>query len=187
MAKVVRLAYFPRARLYLALFALCLLCLVALLRSGSRLADYLRLLGSSGTSGTHVYQETIRKDYIGSPDKPVVIQSFSSSSIPDKYVSSVQSIRAHNPSYHYLFFTDSEMEPFLRQYYPAYLVSFNKLPMFIQKLDYFRYIAVYHYGGFYFDLDMRVTGSLDELLKFDCVFPLEYQVTKHYDSPVVCR
>ena len=185
MAKTVRIAASQRVRLYVSLFVLSALCALAMWNSGPYLANPLRLFGGRG-SGAHVYQATIRTDHSGS-DRPVVIQSFSSASIPQKYVSSVQSIRAHNPSYHYLFFADNEMEPFLRQHYPAYLSSFRKLPMFIQKLDYFRYIAVYHFGGFYFDLDMRAMRSLDELLKFDCVFPLEYQVTKLYGAPVTCR
>ena len=61
--------------------------------------------------------------------------------------------------------------------YPKYYKSYNKLPIKIQKIDYFRYIAIYHYGGFYFDLDMRCLYPIDELLNYDCVFPVDQNIT----------
>ena len=48
------------------------------------------------------------------------------------------------------------------------------MPVIIQKIDFFRYIAVYHYGGFYFDVDIESLEPLDDnLLFFDANFPLD--------------
>ena len=60
---------------------------------------------------------------------------------------------------------------FLEKKYPDYFIIYKKLPVMIQKIDFFRYVAIYHYGGFYFDLDMRCLLSLDSLLQYNSVFP----------------
>ena len=41
----------------------------------------------------------------------------------------------------------------------------------IQKIDFFRYLCVYYYGGFYFDIDMDINKSIAPLCKYECVFP----------------
>ncbi len=42
----------------------------------------------------------------------------------------------------------------------------------------FRYLAVYRFGGFYFDTDVLLASSLEDLLGLDCVFPFE-ELTLH--------
>ena len=48
----------------------------------------------------------------------------------------------------------------------------------IQRYDFFRYLAVYHFGGFYFDTDVFLASRLDDLLDHGCVFPFE-QLSVH--------
>ena len=43
----------------------------------------------------------------------------------------------------------------------------------IQRYDFFRYLAIYHLGGFYFDMDVFLASGLSDLLDFGCVFPFE--------------
>jgi mannosyltransferase OCH1-like enzyme len=50
---------------------------------------------------------------------------------------------------------------------------FDAFPVRIQRYDFFRYLAVYHFGGFYFDTDVFLASSLEDLLGFSCVFPFE--------------
>ena len=45
-----------------------------------------------------------------------------------------------------------------------------------QKIDFFRYIAIYHFGGFYLDLDMTVYNNFDDLLEYECVFPVDQHI-----------
>ena len=72
-----------------------------------------------------------------------------------------------------MFFTRDKIEEFLKKEYPEYYKTYQKLPVNIQKVDFFRYIAMYHYGGFYFDLDITAIEPLDELLKLECIFPID--------------
>jgi mannosyltransferase OCH1-like enzyme len=104
----------------------------------------------------------------------IIIQTWKTADIPVKYEKMVNSLKTLNPEYKYKFFSDVDIEKFLTEHYPDYLVTYKKLPIVIQKIDFFRYIAIYHFGGFYFDLDMNGLEPLDEmLLKNECVFPVD--------------
>ena len=104
----------------------------------------------------------------------IIIQTWKDNDIPKKYQPLIQSIQEKNPTYQYLFFTDEEIDAFLKKNYPEYYKTYLALPVIIQKIDFFRYVAVYHYGGFYFDLDMSGLKPLDEsVLNHESVFPID--------------
>ena len=92
---------------------------------------------------------------------------------PIHYNDSIQTIRDKNPTFNYMFFNEKKIENFLEKEYPEYYKTYKILPVNIQRVDFFRYIAIYHYGGFYFDLDMTVLEPLDELLSLECIFPID--------------
>lgn len=92
---------------------------------------------------------------------------------PTQYRTYVKSVKEINPTFQYMFFNKEKIEQFLKNEYPEYYVTYTKLPVNIQKVDFFRYIAMYHYGGFYFDLDITALEPLDELLSYECVFPID--------------
>ena len=107
-----------------------------------------------------------------------LIQTWKDNIIPEKYKADVGSVKTINHDYQYIFFSDDAINAFLEENYPEYYETYLKLPVKIQKIDFFRYIAVYHYGGFYFDLDMRALYSLNDLLHYDSVFPIDQHITK---------
>lgn len=109
----------------------------------------------------------------------IIIQTWKSNDIPSKYIKDVESIKKYNKDYKYLFFNDIDIDAFIKKNYPIYYDSYLKLPVKIQKIDYFRYIAIYHYGGFYFDLDITCLHSLDDLLKYECVYPVDQNIPKY--------
>lgn len=111
----------------------------------------------------------------------LIIQTWKSHDIPSKYINSIRSIKRYNPHYKFMFFTDKDIDKFIKEEYPQYYSTYKRLPVIIQKIDFFRYIAVYHYGGFYFDLDMTGLYPLDNILKYECVFPVDTVLT-----PVKC-
>ena len=103
----------------------------------------------------------------------IIIQTWKNKTLPDKCINYVQSVKEKNPDYEYLFFDDEGIESFLKTEYPHYYETYKKLPIKIQKIDFFRYIAVYHFGGFYLDLDMFCLKSFDELLQYEIIFPVD--------------
>jgi|ERR1035441_6986285 hypothetical protein len=85
----------------------------------------------------------------------------------------VSNIRLLNPDYEYLFFDDEGVEEFIDHAFPQYRAVFDSFQFSIQRYDFFRYLAVYHHGGFYFDLDVLLASGLSGLLESGCVFPFE--------------
>jgi mannosyltransferase OCH1-like enzyme len=107
----------------------------------------------------------------------IIIQTWKSVNIPNKYINDILSLKKINPDFEFKFFTDQDIEKFLKNNYPEYYKIYQKLPIKIQKIDYFRYVAVYHFGGFYFDLDITGLKSLSELCSNSCIFPIDMHIT----------
>lgn len=102
-----------------------------------------------------------------------IIQTGKSRDLPMVARASAASIRALNPDFEYLFFDDSDVERFVDTHFPQHRKLFDSFPYRIQKFDFFRYLAVYHHGGFYFDLDIFLACAVGDLCAHSCVFPFE--------------
>lgn len=85
----------------------------------------------------------------------------------------VANIKLLNPDFEYVFFDDQQVEEFVEKEFPEYRSVFHSFSVPIQRYDFFRYLAVYRFGGFYLDMDVLLASNLSELLDFDCVFPFE--------------
>ena len=92
----------------------------------------------------------------------------------------MSNIRLLNPAYEYLFFDNAQVEDFIRQEFPHYRATFDSFQYPIQRYDFFRYLAVYRYGGFYFDLDLLLATNISALLEHGCVFPFEALTVSHF-------
>jgi hypothetical protein len=68
------------------------------------------------------------------------------------------------------------MRALVAQEYPHFLQTYDQLQPVVAKADFFRLLAVHHFGGFYFDLDVRHVQSLEPLLDRQCIFPYENNV-----------
>jgi len=85
----------------------------------------------------------------------------------------VSNLRLLNPDFEYLFFDDSDVERLIDNDFPQYRSVFDSFRYPIQRFDFFRYLAVFRYGGFYFDLDVLSASGLSPLLDYGCVFSFE--------------
>jgi mannosyltransferase OCH1-like enzyme len=105
--------------------------------------------------------------------------------IPTKEQNYSAQIRKMNPDFNYLFFNETDVEPFFTKNYPEYYSTYQRLPLFIQKMDFFRYLIMYHYGGFYFDMDVWALAPIDDKIRnHSAVFPVdEYIVGKMARMP----
>lgn len=89
-------------------------------------------------------------------------------------------VRLLNPDFEHSFFDNARVEQFIATEFPQYSAIFNSFTYPIQKYDFFRYLAVYRYGGFYFDTDVLLASNLTPLLKHSCVFSFEaLTVSRH--------
>jgi mannosyltransferase OCH1-like enzyme len=126
--------------------------------------------------------DMIGKEKTKIPKRIIQVWKTWSSKKPEMFSTYIESIKNKNPDYEYLFFKDEQIDDFLKTNYPKYYETYNKLPMNIQKVDFFRYVALYHFGGFYFDLDIQAIEPLDELLDNECVFPIDEIIHKNMCS-----
>ena len=113
------------------------------------------------------------KDNIRIPK--IIIQTWKTSNLPNNLLCLTNKIKKLHPDFEYKFFDDNDVDTFIKNTYPEYYDIFNNFKYNIQKYDFFRYLAVYHYGGFYLDMDMNITSSFEELCSYDCVFPREFK------------
>jgi len=102
-----------------------------------------------------------------------IIQTWKTSEIPVHYFNFIQKIRDNNPKCKFMFFTDKTIVEFIEDKMPQYSTVFADLKYKIQQIDFFRYLAIYYYGGLYLDLDMDTTLCFDDLNKSLCHFPIE--------------
>jgi hypothetical protein len=107
-----------------------------------------------------------------------IIQTGKSRDLPLLAQASVSNLRLLNPDFEWIFFDDSDVENFINSQFPQYRSIFDNFPYRIQKYDFFRYLAVYHHGGFYFDLDIFLAHGIADLGAHGCVFPFE-EVSMH--------
>lgn len=104
---------------------------------------------------------------------PRIIQTAKHRDLSLKQRAMTTNLRLLNPHYEYLFFDNEDVERFIDREFPQYRQVFDSFRHPIQRYDFFRYLAVFHFGGFYFDLDVLLASDLSSLLSNGCVFPFE--------------
>lgn len=102
-----------------------------------------------------------------------IIQTGKNRDLPLLARAAVANLKCLNPEFEYQFFDNEGVSTFVAKEFPQYREVFEAFPFRIQKYDFFRYLAVFRLGGFYFDLDVFLAERLNELLPSGCVFPFE--------------
>jgi hypothetical protein len=109
-----------------------------------------------------------------------LIQTGKSRNLPLFARAATANCKCLNPDFEYRFFDDDQVRAFIQNEFPEYREVFEGLPLPIQKCDFFRYLAVFRLGGFYFDTDVFFATGLNELLTHHCVFPFEELTLSRY-------
>jgi hypothetical protein len=102
-----------------------------------------------------------------------IIQTARISELPPLARASAVNLKLLHPAWDYCFYDDAAVLDFVATEFPEYVELFHRFPFKIQRFDFFRYLAVYRRGGFYFDLDVLLSEPLDVLLGHSSVFPFE--------------
>lgn len=92
----------------------------------------------------------------------------------------IVNVRLLHPEFEHRFYDDAMIDTFLEDYFPEYRAEYRSFQCRIQKYDFFRYLAVYQFGGFYLDTDIFLVRSLTPLLEAQCVFPFEELAARRY-------
>src|SRR5262249_48558319 len=104
---------------------------------------------------------------------PRIIQTGKSHEPTLRARAAIANLKNLNPDFEYVFFDDAEVDAFVKKEFPQYIEIFENFRFRIQKYDFFRYLAVFRLGGFYFDTDVFFALGLQALLSQNCVFPFE--------------
>jgi hypothetical protein len=89
-------------------------------------------------------------------------------------------VKLLHPDFEHRFYDDAMIETFLAVYFPEYRAEYRSFAFRIQRYDFFRYLAIYQFGGFYLDTDMFLVRSLTPLLASQCVVPFEELAERRY-------
>lgn len=121
--------------------------------------------------------KTIHQIWMTDDDRP----------IPTMWKTNINVLRKLHPHYEYRLWNKTSMLKFIRTYYPEYIQLFQEYDYEIQKIDAFRYFILYHYGGVYLDLGIRVKKNMDVLLNKDLVMARSLNVnTTFINGFIMC-
>ena len=71
-----------------------------------------------------------------------------------------------NPTYQYFLYDDAEMDAFVDTYFPGVVADcYHRLTIMAAKVDLWRCLVLYQYGGVYVDIDSTIIRSLDLVIQ----------------------
>jgi mannosyltransferase OCH1-like enzyme len=84
--------------------------------------------------------------------------------VPARYDEPMASWLRTNPGYRRLIWNEPMAEELMRCHYPRWLERFHSLPLPIQRADFFRWVALFHFGGIYADVDCSCQRAIAPLI-----------------------
>ena len=91
----------------------------------------------------------------------ILHQTWNDYFIPKPAVPFVKSIIRQHPNWQYWFWTQADIQCYIKQKHPEFTSLYNDYDAMIYKTDVMRYFLLYDYGGFYLDLDVEALKPLD--------------------------
>ena len=95
----------------------------------------------------------------------IIHQTWKSKDLTPYFKKASNSWKRMNPNYTYRFYDDQDCLKFVTEHYPNFLKLYKDLYLPVQKADLFRYLVIYHYGGYYADMDTTCIKPLRKLSK----------------------
>tara|TARA_B100000795_G_scaffold265478_1_gene247360 strand:+ start:914 stop:1693 length:780 start_codon:yes stop_codon:yes gene_type:complete len=86
--------------------------------------------------------------------------------VPTKYIPYLETWESNHPSpkWEIKYWNKVSFEENILTKYPEYLDIYQNLPLMIQKIDFAKYLILYHLGGIYVDVDTISEKALDLFL-----------------------
>lgn len=100
----------------------------------------------------------------------ILMQTWKTKDVPDKWKPSQISIRKHMPNYEYHLMTDEDNRNFVIKYFRQYLAQYDGYKYPIQRADLIRYMWMYINGGLYMDLDDELNEDMDTMFDYFDLF-----------------
>ena len=95
-----------------------------------------------------------------------IFQSWHTKNLHPLIQSKIDFYKKLNPEYSHHLYNDNDMDNFVNDYFKGEIAeSYNKLNIIVAKVDFWRYLVLYKYGGIYLDMDSSIEKPLNELIK----------------------
>lgn len=86
--------------------------------------------------------------------------------VPDYIKLDIETWRQNNPDWQYYFYDENDRRNYIKENHPQWLEHYDKISIPFIRADFWRYLALYQYGGLYADLDTYCTEPLDNWVDF---------------------
>jgi mannosyltransferase OCH1-like enzyme len=97
-----------------------------------------------------------------------IFQSWYTRDLPLLIQKRINIMKEANPDYEYKLYIDAEMDDFVNTEYKGEIADcYNKLNLIVAKVDFWRYLILYKYGGVYLDMDSHISVPLNEFIRSD--------------------
>lgn len=114
----------------------------------------------------HLYGNKTESFFSSEGIPKIIIQTWKTSTLTNPtHIMCQRKLLELHPNFKYLFFDDKEVDDFMDAKFPEHSLFYRRLATRIQQIDFFRLCALYHYGGFYMDLDMYPLQRLTPLCR----------------------
>ena len=95
-----------------------------------------------------------------------IFQSWFTNKLHPLVQEKIDTFKKLNPEYTYHLYNDDDMDKFVNEHYKGEIADcYNKLNIIVAKVDFWRYLVLYKYGGVYLDMDSNIRRPLRELIK----------------------
>ena len=93
---------------------------------------------------------------------------------PSKYITTINNFQQKNPDFKIYIWSEKTLLPLLNRNHIFYN-SIQKCEYMIQKIDIYKYVVLFYFGGIYLDLDIIIESSfsknfLNDIYEYDLVF-----------------
>jgi mannosyltransferase OCH1-like enzyme len=95
-----------------------------------------------------------------------IFQSWHTKQLHPLVQQKINSFKKLNSHYTYYLYDDNDMDDFVNEHFNGEISEcYNKLNIIVAKVDFWRYLVLYKYGGVYLDMDSNIEKPLDKLIK----------------------
>lgn len=100
------------------------------------------------------------------PIPKFIVQTWKTDNLHIEIQQKIINFLKKNPGYDYKMYNDESIDKFVNKHYPGEIADcYNRLNIIVAKVDFWRYLVLYKYGGIYLDMDADILDSLDKLIR----------------------
>jgi len=90
--------------------------------------------------------------------------------------------------YEYKFFLDNDLDDFVHEHFDGDILEcYQKLNIIVAKVDFWRYLILYKFGGVYLDFDSELLEHLDTIIRNDDKAIVSMENNPDPDWPYFCQ